>query len=326
MDTLCTTLDAWIGRYVTHQRALGRSCKEEAWVLRTLARFVAAHQADDLSSTLFEAWCRSQQHLSANTRHQRQRIARDLCRYRQRFETTTCFVPEAQRVPAHPSHAVPVLFGPDAVTKLLAAAGTLGPRPCSPLRAHVMRLAVVLLYTAGLRRQELVRLSLGDVDVQTGVLRIRASKFYKSRLVPLSADARDELKRYLEQRLRLAPHPDPDEPLLGHQRRGGGLRAYSGGGLGTSLHSLFVQAGVRDVQGRIPRVHDYRHVFAIEALLRWYREGADVQVLLPKLALYMGHVSIASTQYYLRFVPPLAEAASTRFDAHFGHLIQGGAS
>jgi integrase/recombinase XerD len=73
-------------------------------------------------------------------------------------------------------------------------------------------------------------------------------------------------------------------------------------------------------------MRNYRHVFAIEALLRWYREGADVQVLLPKLALYMGHVSIASTQYYLRFVPPLAEAASTRFDAHFGHLIQGGAS
>ncbi len=177
MDTLCTTLDTWIARYVAHRRALGRSCKDEAWVLRTLSRFVAAHQADDLSSTLFEAWCQSQHHLSTNSRHHRQRIARDLCRYRWRFEST-CFVPDLQREQARQPHAAPVFFGPEAVTKLLAAADTLEPHPRSPLRAQVMRMAVVLLYTAGLRRRELVRLTLGDIDSQTGVLRIRASKFH----------------------------------------------------------------------------------------------------------------------------------------------------
>lgn len=324
MDTLWATLDTWIARYVAHRHALGHSGKDEAWVLRTLSRFVATHQADDLNSALFEAWCQSQQHLSTNSQHHRQRVARDLCRYRSRFETT-CFVPDVQRVPARQPNAPPVFFGPEAVAKLLSATGTLEPHPCSPLRAQVMRVAVVLLYTAGLRRRELVRLTLGDVETQAGVLLIRSSKFHKSRLVPLSADARDELNRYLEQRLALTPHPGQDEPLLGHQRRGGGLRAYSGGGLRDGLHTLFELADVRDAHGRIPRVHDFRHVFAIEALLRWYREGADVQALLPKLAIYMGHVSIASTQYYLRFVPALAEAASTRFDVHFGHLIQGDA-
>ncbi len=325
MDTLCvTTLETWITGYITHQRALGRSCKEEAWVLRTLSRFVAAHHADELNTTLFDAWCQAQQHLSANSRHQRQRIVRDLCRYRQRFETT-CFVPDAQRIPARQPHATPVLFGPEAVTQLLAAASSLEPHPSSPLRAQVMRLAIVLLYTAGLRRRELARLTLDDVDAQSGVLHIRDSKFHKSRLVPLSADARDELNCYLKQRLLLKSPSGPgaDEPLLGHQHRGGGLHAYTGGGLRDSLHALLEQTGIRDEHGRVPRVHDFRHVFAIEALLRWYREGADVQVLLPRLAIYMGHVSIASTLYYLRFVPPLAEAASTRFDAHFGHVIQG---
>ena len=327
MDTLCTTLETWITRYIAHQRALGRSGKEAAWVLRTLSRFAAAHHAGELNTALFDAWCQTQQHLSANSRRQRQQIVRDLCRYRQRFEST-CFVPDVQCMPARQPHAIPVLFGPEAVTRLLAAASALEPHPCSPLRAQVMRLAIVLLYTAGLRRRELARLTLSDVDAQSGVLRIRDAKFHKSRLVPLSADAHDELNCYLRQRLLLTSpsRPDPDEPLLGHQRRGGGLRAYSGGGLRDSLHALFEQAGIRDVHGRVPRVHDFRHFFAIEVLLRWYREGADVQVLLPKLAIYMGHVSIASTAYYLRFVPPLAEAASIRFDAHFGDVIQGGAS
>jgi len=71
----------------------------------------------------------------------------------------------------------------------------------------------------------------------------------------------------------------------------------------------------------LPRVHDFRHSFCVNALLRWYRSGVDVQAKLPYLTAYMGHVSIASTQYYLRFVNDLATAASDRFAQHWGNLI-----
>ena len=73
------------------------------------------------------------------------------------------------------------------------------------------------------------------------------------------------------------------------------------------IHRLFDAAGVCDAEGRRPRIHDLRHSFAVQALIRWYREGADVQSKLPHLAMYMGHVSIVSTAYYLRFVPALAQ-------------------
>jgi integrase len=89
---------------------------------------------------------------------------------------------------------------------------------------------------------------------------------------------------------------------------------------------LIRSADVQSPDGRRPRVHDFRHSFAVEALLRWYRQGADVQSNLPKLALYMGHVSIVSTAYYLKWMPEVAAAASDRFEARFGHLISGGAS
>ena len=79
-----------------------------------------------------------------------------------------------------------------------------------------------------------------------------------------------------------------------------------------------VTAGLPDV-----RVHDLRHSFAVQALIRWYRDGADVQSCLPKLALYMGHVSIESSAYYLHWVPTLQRLASQRFEQHFGHLIPG---
>jgi integrase/recombinase XerD len=62
----------------------------------------------------------------------------------------------------------------------------------------------------------------------------------------------------------------------------------------------------------------------VQALLRWYRQGAEVQSCLPKLALYMGHVSIASSAYYLHWVPALQRLASQRFEQRFAYLVKGG--
>ena len=61
----------------------------------------------------------------------------------------------------------------------------------------------------------------------------------------------------------------------------------------------------------------------MNALLRWYHAGLDIQAKLPFLAAYMGHVSIVSTAYYLQFIEPLAAAASARFADQCGDLIAG---
>jgi integrase/recombinase XerD len=187
-----------------------------------------------------------------------------------------------------------------------------------------MRIAIILLYTAGLRRGELVRLQLGDVDARHGVLHIRQSKFHKSRWVPLSRDAIRELRWYLRRRLRKPYDLQPNAPLLCNASRcygHVGWHAYTGASLRQELTTLFERAAVYDAQGRRPRVQDMRHSFAVEALSRCYRAGGDVQTQLPKLALYMGHVSIVSTAYYLHFVPEVAALASARFGRRFSHLI-----
>ncbi len=65
-----------------------------------------------------------------------------------------------------------------------------------------------------------------------------------------------------------------------------------------------------------PRLHDMRHSFAVHRLTSWYRQGADVQKLLPQLATYLGHVSIVATQVYLTMTPELLHAASVRFEQY----------
>lgn len=182
-------------------------------------------------------------------------------------------------------------------------------------------MAIVLLYTAGLRRGEVARLTLDDVDVRAGVLRIRESKFHKSRWVPLSHSAARELRQYLDVRRTIDAHPSPSAPLLCTASG----QPYSYPGLSNAVKDAMICSGIWADAKRLPRVHDFRHSFAVAALARWYKADADVQSQLPRLALYMGHVSIVSTAYYLRCMPAVVALAGQRFERAFGDLVQGGA-
>ncbi len=314
-----TALDRSIAAWLAHQRAFGREYSNEERVLTSLRRSIARLPVADLDQACFSLWCDTLQHLDANTRRARQRIAHRFCLYRQRTEPT-CFVPNPLYFARpHPGRD-PIIVEPEQVARMLAAADDLTPTANSPLLPAVMRLAIVILYTAWLRRGELLRLTLDDVEPRAGILRIRSSKFHKSRLVPLSSDAGNELRAYLRKRLIPPLDTSPHTPLLCNTH--GGLRGYTGTGLSAGIHGLFKTTGVQNSEGRRPRIHDLRHSFAVQALMRWYREGADVQSNLPKLAMYMGHVSIVSTAYYLHFVPTLAALASDRFAKSFGDLIE----
>lgn len=321
--TAPTTFDSALGpfleRYLALKRALGRAYNSECRVLAHLDRFLAATRAD-LTAETFAQWGVAIAHLTPTVRRRWMSVARGVCLYRQRSEPAT-FVPDADTFPRpHPPRR-PYLFSEADITRLLRAADQLCVASTSPLRHETFRLALVLLWTAGLRRREVVRLTVGDYDPVERTLAIHATKFHKSRLVPLSADAAREMATYLVARRRL-PHAT-HLPLLcnGH----GGLRPYTGAGLAQGLRQLFERAEVRTSEGRLPRVHDLRHSFAHAALRRWYDAGVDVQARLPALARYMGHVSIVSTQLYLATFEPVAAAASARFAQHCAPFVDAAA-
>jgi integrase/recombinase XerD len=317
-DTLRSPIGPAITDYLSLKRALGRRFTNEAYVLHCLDQFLAtaASTCPTLTAESFAAWCLTLAHLSPTTRRARMRIVRNLCLHVRRG-TPTCFVPDDATFPAIRPARRPHIFSEEQIARLLQVAAGLPARSTSPLRGPTCRLAIVLLYTCGLRRGELVRLLLSDYDPGERTLLIRASKFHKSRLVALSNDASRELDRYLVARRRLKHAPE--DPLL--IRSGGGLRPRSGGGFRQSMRSLFLAADVRTVDGALPRVHDLRHTHAVHALLRWYRAGVDVQARLPALATSMGHVSVVSTAYYVKLLEPVMQAASERFATHVGSII-----
>lgn len=307
-----------ISRYLALQRALGKGFSTEQWILESLDQWLAETGLSDLEQENFTAWCKSKQHLASGVRRNHMRIVRNFCLYRRRSEPR-CFVPDLLSFPANHQPLQPYIFTEVQIAQLIQAADQLESTPQSPIRAQVYRLAIVLLYTTGLRRGELLSLCIDDYDPRQRSLLVRHAKFHKSRCLPLSADAAQEITTYLSERRRLQLPLAPEAPLIWHLGQPG--EGYSGGGIGHGLRALFCQTDIRTPEGRLPRVHDLRHSFAVNALLRWYRAGADVRAKLPLLATYMGHVSIASTEYYLHFVDELASHASDRFDAHYGAIV-----
>jgi integrase/recombinase XerD len=304
-------------RYLAVKQALGREYDGVRRVLVHVDDFVTT-RGGDLTPDTFAGWCLTLQHLASGTRRHGMRVVRNFCLYRRRG-VPAAFVPDARLFP--PDHQVvrPHLFTEGEVLRLLDLVQALPPAPTSPLRRENLRLAIVILYTTGLRLGELVRLLLSDYDPRERTLLIRDSKFHKSRLVPLSMDGAREIDRYLSIRRTRQLAISPDSALLWHHTRRGS--AYTGTGLGHAIRPLLRAAQIRTQTGRVPRLHDFRHTFAVQALLRWYRSSADVNAKLPLLATYMGHVSIVSTEYYLQFVEPLATFASDRFARYCGALV-----
>ncbi|WP_043284780.1 tyrosine-type recombinase/integrase [Paraburkholderia oxyphila] len=313
-------LEQAVEGYLEYKISLGLNFKQESWLLRHINKQILEDGRVELDAIAYEHWNNSIKDRHNNTRRKWQQIVYNFCLYRRRSDPTA-FVPEAEGFVRKRPYVTPVIVEPEQISRMLIVATGLSSNRSFPLRGPCMRLAVVLLYTCGLRLGELLRLRLSDVEEGGRVLRIRESKFHRSRLIPLSDSAAGELRAYLDTRRAMAS-TKADAPLLCN-RFGGAVHPYSHPGMQAALINLFDAAGVRDEYGRRPRVHDLRHSFALQALIRWYRQRADVQSKLPMLALYMGHTSIESSAYYLKWVPTLRQLASTRFEERFGYLVEG---
>jgi integrase/recombinase XerD len=309
-----------LARYVDLKRALGRRFDKTTRTLQSLDRFLrdqATHYLD-LDAAAFQAWCQTLGHLASGVRRKRMREVYSFCLYRRRTEPR-CFVPDPASFPKPHQRLQPYIFSEQDVARLLRASSGLKRVPSSPLRPEVVRLAIVLLFTTGIRHGELRRLTLGDYNRWDSTLLIQETKFHKSRLLSLNGDIVEEMNRYLHVRAQRKLPVSSDTAFIWNAARGGG--AYRGTNLQRCLRPLLQQCSLFTPKGRLPRIHDFRFSFAVNALLRWYRAGADVGAKLPLLATYMGHVSVASTHYYLQGIEPLRTAASERFARHYGELV-----
>lgn len=211
----------------------------------------------------------------------------------------------------------PHVFTAEQVRLMLQEARGLAHTGQFPLRPEVMYTIIALLYTLGLRISEAVNLRLGDIDEGQETLFIRQTKFFKERYVPYGPRLALQLGRYLAARHTVTPAPRKEDRLF----VGWAGRPVTVGSIRQHFKHVMNAAGVTPTErAALPRVHDLRHTFAVHRLLRWYRDGVDVQERLLLLSTFMGHVSIYSTQRYLTITGALLDEANKRFRAKFGDV------
>ena len=303
-------------KFLSLQRSQGKAYQTEERTLSHFDRFLRtyAEPPQKLSEAILKGWLAYFAHSRPAHRYKNFMVVRRFCLYLRRFDPEA-YVPDSFLSPSPSSAFLPHIYSHSEIVALLREAKKLRPSTYSPLRGEMFYLFIVLLYTTGMRLSEVLNLKLSDIDWEDEALCIRETKFFKSRLVPLSPSTMRELKAYLKlcQRSGLSTHPDSfifQNALY--------QKPYSKSAIEEPFREILRHLGLKPVRGyRGPRLHDLRHSFAVHRLEEWYREGEDVQSKLGLLSTYLGHVSIASTQRYLTMTTEILDQASQRFRDYF---------
>jgi site-specific recombinase XerD len=302
-------LGAAIEIYVAACRAVGARFFTEARVLRAFVRAAGNVPLATITTARCRSFCDCGVPPTASAAR-RYQVLRGLWAF-----AISRGMARASPLPSRPPRVLstfkPHIYSIEELRRLFDATDGLS-HPTSPLQPLTFRTLLLLLYGAGLRAGEALRLRLEDVDLETGLLRIRDTKFFKSRDLPIGSALCTMLRRYGAQRRRLA-RPLGECSAFFATRTGRPLsldrleRVFRR--LRRDVRLLLPHAGRRAQ----PRLHDLRHSFAVHRLLEWYRDGADVQQRLPWLSTYLGHRKLVATQIYLSLTPAVLDAAATRF-------------
>ncbi len=209
-------------------------------------------------------------------------------------------------------HRRPYILNESDIRRILQAALNF-PSPRSPLRPQTAYTMLVLAYCSGFRLGEIVRLNVGDVDLESRTIEIRETKFFKTRRLPLSNSAAEALSTYMTVRREAGAPVDPAAGLFWHwHNRGAGRYSYVTAEI--MLVRVLRHAGIKPKKGKAgPRIHDLRHAFVVHRMLAWYRQGLNPQPYLPYLATYMGHRDINSTLVYLTITQELLQHAGEKY-------------
>jgi len=313
--TTAPTMVTLVEDYLAQRRSLGFRLRIEGQQLLSFARYAdATGHRGPLTVDLLVRWATLPSEKLRRFPARRLDCVRPFARYRAALDPATEVPPSSLLGPARqrPRHHI---YTDTEVAALVASARRLA--PANSLRPATYTTLFGLLAASGLRVSEALRLTRTDVDLAGGVLTVRATKFRKSRLVPLHATTTAALRTYAEHRDRAVPRPVA--PTFFVSLRGTPL-AYST--VRTVFRRLSHALGWATHAPR-PRIHDLRHTFACRRLQRWYEEGVDVAPRVAALATYLGHVKITDTYWYLTGTPELLAIAAERFET-FADLTNAG--
>jgi integrase len=294
-------LIAHVERYISLRQALGYKLHDLSSNLVAYARFATDRGDTHIRVSTAMDW--ATEAASPHAHYVRLRDVARLARFLHAEDPT-------HEVPINPFSAptrrrLPYIYAPEEIVQLVEAAGRL--RKTYPLRRQIYGTLLGLIAATGLRISEALDLRVHDV-LSDGVLRIRHTKFGKSRLIPLHPTAVKAFDQYLEQRRQLAVTDDHVFLSAGNRRISSSMVEYT-------FRRVLRLANIAPSRARPPRIHDVRHTFATRALEQCSTRREAVARHFVALATYMGHTDIAHTYWYLEPTPDLMTGIAAAAEA-----------
>lgn len=288
-------------------RALGYKMEHHALYLHDFVSFMGKKQAHFITSELALEWAMKPKHVTPHTWSFRLGIIRRFARYQSLNDRRT-EIPPVKLLPSRYMRKHPHIYTQLEILRLLQAAKS-PKRPFWGVESQTLYTALGLAAATGLRRSEILKLDDEHVDLTSGTLIIKQTKFGKDRLVPIHSTVSNQLRKYRHFR-NAQSNRKTDAFFITKQ----GLRLSR-----PTLNFAFIfasrQAGLRQVtDSHGPRLHDLRHSFAVNTLIHWLRQGVDVDHRLPALATYLGHIDPKFTYWYFSCVPELMRLARKKME------------
>jgi integrase len=304
-------LSRHLEEYLELRHRLGFKLHAAGCELRKFVRFAQAAKASRVTTKLALAWATQPTGCQPAQWTTRLGGVRHFAEYLSAVDPRTEIPPQGL-LPHRYHRKSPYFYSDREVAQLIQAAQKI-PSP-KGLRAATYSTLFGLLAVTGMRLGEATGLDRQEVDLDQDLLRVRQTKFNKSRWVPLHPTTRERLQRYRRLRDQICPHPQSPSFLLSEQ----GTR-LTGWIVRRWFIGLSHQIGLRqptDHHG--PRIHDLRHRFVIETLRNWYRTGKDIEAHLPELTTYIGHAHVSDTYWYISATPELLQLATERLERKQG--------
>jgi integrase len=307
-----TTLPDLVVDLVASRHAGGYRFKVQQRVLRQFAEHCQRQGYPDGSITkeAIDGFLYGR-HLRSATVRRNELALRQLAEHAQAFGWDAYTPAVATRVRVR--HQPPYVLTDDEVRRLFAAIDSQA-MSCYSNKALVDPVLFRVLYGAGLRVSEALNLTLSDVDTNAATLRIRDSKNGESRTTPITGRLGATLQAYTA-----AAHPAPEHSDYVFYSGAVG-RPINQATVYTRFRGYLADAGIPHFTGG-PHPHSLRHGFAVANLRRWAADNADLAVMLPYLACYMGHADLRGTQYYLRLTADAYPEVMAKAQIRFGYVI-----
>lgn len=303
--------------FILEKRGLGCKYKVEAASLRLFDEYVreSGYTGTGISKDLFERWTNRRLHEREKTCENRTNILVQFCKYVVRIGGQAYIPPSAQRLRRDISYR-PYIFTNEELARFLDCAKDM---PGSTQRKTVFYMLFSLLICTGLRLGEALRLQWVDIDWDCNPMMVSVigAKFDKDRAIPVADGLSQQLHKYREEMSLLFPGCEYLFPSRHYA-------PYSETQVYITFRKILWNAGIsHGGSGKGPRIHDFRHSFAVKSLRKMVCNKEDIMAVMPLLSQYLGHKNIYATQNYLQFTADMFPYVTETVQAELGNVIPG---